>query len=408
MIMRPLFLLLAGLPFISQAAELPPVEIWATGDAKKLSEYRYRAIDKKSFETRENPTVAGIESVKTILHSGKDAHVDAYLWSRALSESKDYKGFMALLKSWGEKLSAETGQKDPKNILNDRRSAVRSSGAVWQGEDMTYHLEWSINDKREPEFAILHVYPGRQMDKILKDAATQLNLTVAKYDPKEHLETKPDGTVWIKDVPMITQTGGYCVVASIARVGLLYGTSVDQNALAEACKSDPAKGTSANNVYPFLKANASKLRMRLKDPVHFGSDKAEAALRAGAIQLRRTVDFKRFSPDLDIREQLGSDRDAYAIGRAKDKSELNRFKNRIHETIDRGHPLCWEVVLGLVKEPLLTPQTAGGHVRLIIGYNKARDTIIFSDSWGPDHAAKEIPLTDAFIETRGYFTLTPM
>jgi hypothetical protein len=64
-------------------------------------------------------------------------------------------------------------------------------------------------------------------------------------------------------------------------------------------------------------------------------------------------------------------------------------------------------MLGKVPEPGI-PQNAGGHMRLIIGYNTAKDLILYSDSWGPGHERKTMSASDAWTMTTGTMSIEPL
>ena len=74
-----------------------------------------------------------------------------------------------------------------------------------------------------------------------------------------------------------------------------------------------------------------------------------------------------------------------------------RFSRTVIQTIRAGHPLLWGVVLGVIPEQgVLAP---GGHLRLIVGYNEAEQTILYSDPWGPDCPVKTMDIVDAWAIT---------
>jgi hypothetical protein len=54
-----------------------------------------------------------------------------------------------------------------------------------------------------------------------------------------------------------------------------------------------------------------------------------------------------------------------------------------------------------------TPQSWGGHMRLIIGYNKAKSEIIYTDSWGEGHSLKRMPAVEAWCMTMGMYAMIP-
>jgi hypothetical protein len=63
-------------------------------------------------------------------------------------------------------------------------------------------------------------------------------------------------------------------------------------------------------------------------------------------------------------------------------------------------------MLGKVPESNIT-QNAGGHMRLIIGYNLKKDEILFSDSWGAGHELKRMSTADAWTITTGTMSVEP-
>ena len=88
------------------------------------------------------------------------------------------------------------------------------------------------------------------------------------------------------------------------------------------------------------------------------------------------------------------------------KSNYSRFKSSLKKYIDEGVPVGWCLQLGMFKEPGI-PQIGGGHMRLIIGYNKEKETIIYSDSWGAGHEKKEMPMANAYCMTNVLLAMPP-
>ena len=67
--------------------------------------------------------------------------------------------------------------------------------------------------------------------------------------------------------------------------------------------------------------------------------------------------------------------------------------------------MVWGVTLGIYQEEVPIPQTRGGHMRLIIGYNMKEQKIIYSDSWGMGHEKKTIPAAEAAAMTTGRYVI---
>jgi hypothetical protein len=86
----------------------------------------------------------------------------------------------------------------------------------------------------------------------------------------------------------------------------------------------------------------------------------------------------------------------------------DQFLKVIQRSVDDGIPLLWGLTLGeFPEEPAISPQTAGGHMRLIIGYNDKTGRILFTDSWGAGHELKRMEVSHAYEASHGLFTMTP-
>jgi hypothetical protein len=85
-----------------------------------------------------------------------------------------------------------------------------------------------------------------------------------------------------------------------------------------------------------------------------------------------------------------------------------KFEKQIEDYTSKGIPMLWALELGRYpEEPANAAQAGGGHMRLIIGYNQARQQVIFTDSWGAGHELKRMSLTDAFSATLAMYVIEP-
>src|SRR5450759_2006749 len=87
----------------------------------------------------------------------------------------------------------------------------------------------------------------------------------------------------------------------------------------------------------------------------------------------------------------------------KDKAGMRDFTADIIKHVDIGIPLVWSVMLGIVPENPKLPQAFGGHMRIILGYNKDKNDIVYSDSWGAEHEKKLMSMEDAWTITTGLY-----
>ena len=171
---------------------------------------------------------------------------------------------------------------------------------------------------------------------------------------------------------------GYCVAATTQRAFEYYGIGADMHQIAQIAESDPKKGTSTLLMAKQLDKIDYRFKTRL-DIIGMGS--------SGKLT--------------DVKVKKGE----YYVGKEVDE---RKFLKEIHSYIDSGLPLLWALELGRYPEKTqLNPQTAGGHMRMIIGYNDSTEEIIFSDSWGSGHEFKKMKMSDAYKATHGLFVLKP-
>jgi hypothetical protein len=200
------------------------------------------------------------------------------------------------------------------------------------------------------------------------------------------------------------------VVAATERVLRYYSIDVDANELAQVANSDAERGTSLEGMFAALKKIAARLRVRVRE--------IEGMDVKGILDLVK--DYNREAkrskneliPDPGNRIDVGAiyNRMRFEVlreARTRNKSDLTRFQRTLQGTIDQGIPLLWSVQLGLSPEPGI-PQSAGGHMRLLIGYNLSTQEVLFSDSWGAGHELKRMPMADAWAITTGLMLVEPL
>jgi hypothetical protein len=187
------------------------------------------------------------------------------------------------------------------------------------------------------------------------------------------------GNVFIRNLPMVDQGNkGYCLPASTQRIFEYYGIGADMHQIAQVADSDPGKGTSALSMAKEL----DRIDFRFK-----------TRLVVMAMMSEREL--------VEVEVKKGE----YLVGKPVDE---RKFMKGIHDFIDDGIPLLWSLELGrFPEEPDLKPQTSGGHMRIIIGYNESTGRLIFSDSWGAGHEFKTIKASDAYAASMGLFALKP-
>jgi hypothetical protein len=299
----------------------------------------------------------------------------------------------------------------------DAASAVKAEGLVWQTPQASWLLEYSftreVKSRGIPfraEFVRLEVRPSQSRQTLL--AASLGAGKKEKFNgPAQVKRDAASGDVFLPNVPMVDQgQKGYCVVASAERVMRYYGSDVDANELAQIANSQADGGTSTRAMSEAMKKVAARLKVRVRehlslevrDILELIKDYNRAAKHAGAAEIPDP------GPFLDVGMIYGAMQgDVLREAKTRDKAGLGRFLRDVQAKVDAGLPLLWSVQLGLLPEKDV-PQSGGGHMRLIIGYNLKSQEILYSDSWGAGHELKRMSLADAWTITTQLMSIEPL
>ncbi|MDZ4386961.1 MAG: C39 family peptidase, partial [Moraxellaceae bacterium] len=191
-----------------------------------------------------------------------------------------------------------------------------------------------------------------------------------------------------------------------------YGMAVDQHEMAQVANTGSGGGTSPSEMLEALEKLEGRLRIRVRalekwDYKEF-TNMVNDYNREAKSNDKKEIDLNNMRI-IDIGDIYASmDPESLKISRpVKNKSGYSKFQRMVADTIEKGVPLMWSVQLGLYKEGDL-PQSSGGHMRLIIGYNSKTSEILYSDSWGAEHALKRMPMENACSMTTGLYYLEPM
>ncbi len=325
--------------------------------------------------------------------------------------------FEALLAAITADLSTAT-EVAPVERGRDPGSVVRAPGRFWEARGTRSLLEWSATKESKAraipyraEFIRLTLRPSKSTRAPIGAAPVRVRDTVKAFAGRDHVERLPNGDAKLKDLPMVDQgEKGYCVVASVERILRYYGASVDQHELAQISNTDASLGTSTAAMLSSLRRLTARLGIKVRslyqwnarDVLEIIDDYNRAAKRgklAPEIPLPYAADadtfFARVKPEI------------YKEVRMKSVADFGKFQREVQRSIDEGIPVLWSVRLGLVRETN-SPQRTGGHMRIIIGYNRTTSEVLYSDSWGQGHEEKRMPMDDAWTITNGLSSLQPL
>ena len=285
--------------------------------------------------------------------------------------------FMTIGKSMGETLNVR-----PRQRKSNSKQGLLTEGYSWRTKQgavaLLEHNEGAIKEDGAREFLRLRMARPRAEGMLAKSLTHERGgAAVRLSDLPRNVEEADNGDVFVKDLPMVDQGNkGYCVAASVQRLFEYYGIGADMHQIAEIAGSDPARGTSTLEMAKELDKIDYRFKTRL-DILGMGMPMTEVETKKGE----------------------------YFVG---DPYELRDFTKDVKRFIDDGLPLLWSLQLGMFPEkPNLNPQTAGGHMRTIIGYNEKTKELLFSDSWGAGHELKRMDMEHAYKASHGLFALKP-
>ena len=349
----------------------------------------------------------GVEEVNFRFLDGTLNAVTVSIWNKGDSPYIERERFEQLLEDITTELDSAMGVRGEDMGL-DRRSASRAHRTRWEGDGIMAQLEYSTSRHAEHgvlgEFIRLRLVPGggRRVGAVGPG-------NVAKVSQRElikNVKKEESGDVWVTGIPMVDQgQKGYCAVASAERVLRYYGVRCDQHDLAQAAE------TTGGGTYPHLMQDALHsiqplFKVKVRDLIHWDIKDYEKFTDT----YNRAAKKLGGRPTPEGREWVsfrGLDKNSLRAARCRNGA-YEDFAESVESNIKKGIPLLWALELGIFPEngeP--ARQDGGGHMRLIHGYNKKTDEVIFSDSWGAGHEFKRMKGQDAFTVTKGLYIIEP-
>lgn len=305
---------------------------------------------------------------------GRAARATVSFYNRGDSGDIATTEFERIYKKVGQNLTDLLKVK-PRSQLNSSNAALKTTGWNWTtpaGIALLEYNDYTVRDPSgatsKPEFLRLKLAAPDQADWSMG----KLTVGVQRMALTKNVTKTPDGDVYIAGVPMVDQGAkGYCVAASCQRLFEYMRIPCDQHEMAKLISADSDSGAS---VMVMQKSLA----------------KVDSAFQ---------VSFKPLVNPLN-----------YYDSRRNRRVSLKEFVSIIKDHVDKGVPLLWGLELGRFQEIPPLPnggQVSGGHMRLVIGYNAAKNQVLFTDSWGAGHELKRTAAMDAYEETLGLYSMSP-
>ncbi len=351
---------------------------------------------------------------------GHASQVIASLYNRGDAGSISADQFKSLLGSSQKALTGWAGS--PPSTVRELRGPAntRVYAQAWVRAPHQVILQWSVGANGIPEFIRMRITPagttGRASSAAAAAMAIQTSTSTARApilnsaSLRARVRREPNGDLLLPEVPMVDQgQKGYCAAAVTERVLRYYGRDFDQHQVAQMAGSTAEGGTGSDELLSAVSRIARGLDLNFRKLFDMDIQR----------YLRLIEDYNRAARKKDLQPFLHNNMiDVDLMYRTMDPStlrevrvaravDMRQFFSSVQENIGMGVPLLWAVVLGVIEETPALPQAAGGHMRLIIGYNPQTQEILYSDSWGSEHALKRMALADAWTITTGLLTVLP-
>ena len=316
-------------------------------------------------------------------------------------------------------LTAVTKKFDPSGRKDKpERTALRQGGFQYRRAfprtDPSGELVWGEAKDGSVEYVRLTLAPKGAIGARKGGLARRAGGTAAKKRVRDNVTKGAGGDVFIDNVPMVDQgQKGYCAAAVTERVLRYYGNTVDEHEIAQQAGTSSRGGTDSATLRRVVTDLGAHYALGCQEIVTMlgGNYEGElqkynrAAKNAGKPELPLSRFVRGNTVYLsEMREAM--DKDVVYSMRQKD-ARLKKFLSGVRQQVNAGIPVFWGVTLGVFPERGVNPQSAGGHMRLIIGYNDKKKEILYTDTWGEGHELKRMPEDWAFTITNDAFFLKP-
>jgi len=298
---------------------------------------------------------------------------------------------------------------------------VRMQAFAWVKAPHQIVAEWSHSElggsRMQPEFVRVRLEPfdpAKDPRSALAAATAAMSAgrkgTLSVAELRRNVVREANGDVVIKSVPMVDQgPKGYCAVATAERILSYYGLETDQHVMAQLAQSSADGGTSLGRMMAGLQTLGPKLGCRVREQIDIGYGELESLAKRYDREAKKQgkPPAAWTPPMIDIGRFFDSMDKAILLDLKAKEADAKRLPAKVKESIDKGIPLTWGVMLGLVPEVPALPQAGGGHLRLIIGYNPQTKELLYSDSWGQGHELKRMSFDAAWGITTSLHTIEP-
>ncbi|HOK03749.1 MAG TPA: C39 family peptidase [Victivallales bacterium] len=369
-------------------------------------------------------TFLGEDVIEAIFRfsDGKLSKIDVSLYNRGDVGDISIDVLNNKVEEIGKKIEQWSGDK---GVLHEKQ---RLTTGMWiqkkawvKGNFISIVMLWSSTDVKKierGEYLKLEFYKfnpkedPRKKVIVSSEKDSEIKADISEKELKQNVRKDEKGYIYIDGIPMVDQgEKGYCAVASSEAILRYYGCNVDQHLIAQLACSSADSGTDLNKMYDILKKTGAKFGVKIKDifSFEFGDFRRKVLKNYNKVEKKEKLpetQFKNWTNIVGYYDQMNLEtlRKARVEG---EKNDYNKFVKEIISSIDKGIPLLWSLILGMAPESVKLPQLLGGHMRIIKGYNKETNEIVYMDTWGVGHDWKTMKFEDAWAVTMGLYIVEP-
>ena len=308
---------------------------------------------------------------------------------------------------------------------NPEKTTLRNGGVQYRrrfdSTDPTGELVWGLsaadaNRNRAVEYLRLTLTPKGEVKSKRGAAAKKPAGAAGKARIKDNVTKSPNGDVFIDNVPMVDQgQKGYCAAAVSERVLRYYGNQIDEHEIAQQAGTQAQGGTNVEKMKETVTVIGEKNGLGFQSIVSMSAgigdleDEVARYNKAAKAEKKPELSLAQFTRgNMIYISEMRAAMEPKVVYRMRQKdARLKKFSSGIRQQVNAGIPVFWGVTLGIFPERGVNPQSVGGHMRLIIGYNDKKKEILYTDTWGEGHELKRMPEDWAFTITHDAFFLKP-
>lgn len=357
---------------------------------------------------------------KAFFATGRVTRIELLMFSRGDSGDMAEDGFNRLTTEIAEYLSRWAGSKGVSLPDRTRQAMHHVEGRAWVKPPCRVEMECAHTtvahtrgegEAFRAEYVRLRIMPTGTYGNAPSALTAGRSAMPSGMALKKRVRHADNGDAWIGDIPMVDQgEKGYCAAATAERVLRYFGRPIDQHQVAQLANTARDKGTSHEGMLDALRTIGHPYQLELRPLQEFDWAEVVNLLRAynrtASTKHKPEIQFGQTITLSEVYEEM--DPGVLRQARARDTQGIGRFRQQIAQYTTAGVPLVWGVMVGLYPEtPPLRVRGAFGHVRLIIGMNTKTDEILYSDTWGPGHECKRMPMSDAWAMTVSMHVIKP-